>query len=351
MKLLILLLLTTLYASVEARKCRALAFSGGGNLGAYQAAVFIGMTEILPAEEVTYDVITGVSAGSLNAMGLSAFEPSDVKSAAEFIYSLWDSIPDNKAYGNWPLGIAEGLFMRSGIFDISPGITWIKKQFGDKTVKRKISLASVDANNADYIATDYNATYTQPDDLIESAFASSALPGIFDPVVRGEQILIDGGTVWNLDVASAIRRCKEVVEDDSDIIVDMILAGSNGSVLDKDTKKELAEMTALEHYMRGQEIKDFYNIMSDYKSTVKLFPKVDFRYLAFPSKKLSTGVIPLNFNREQIDICFEAGKQDSAIAIELGAKEYSRVVMEYLEKVSDGEKLSLIDMVEGSRPQ
>ena len=119
MKPLIVILFAALLYSATAgdRKCRALTMSGGGDKGAYEAAVFLGFVNNLPAEDVSYDVINGVSAGSLNTIGLSGFEPSDVIGASEFIYALWNTIPNYQAFANWPGGIMEGIFEKQGIFD------------------------------------------------------------------------------------------------------------------------------------------------------------------------------------------------------------------------------------------
>lgn len=35
-------------------------------------------------------------------------------------------------------------------------------------------------------------------------------------------LLIDGGVAWNLDVASAITKCREIVTHDSKIVLDVI---------------------------------------------------------------------------------------------------------------------------------
>jgi len=45
--------------------------SGGGNKGSYEAGVVYGLTHLLPASDVTYDVVSGVSAGAMNAAGIS----------------------------------------------------------------------------------------------------------------------------------------------------------------------------------------------------------------------------------------------------------------------------------------
>ena len=47
--------------------------SGGGNKGSYEAGVIWGLVNTLDSEEVKYDVVSGVSAGAMNAAGMSIF--------------------------------------------------------------------------------------------------------------------------------------------------------------------------------------------------------------------------------------------------------------------------------------
>lgn len=343
MKLILLVLVGILaFSSVEARKCRALALSGGGDKGAYEAAVYVGLVNVLPPEEVAYDVVVGVSAGSLNTLGLSAFDRLDVVGASDFIFALWNSIPNYKAFGMWPGGIVDGIFFRKGIFDISPGIQWVSENFGAKTVKRKVSFATVDANAADYVVYDYNATYTQPKDLIQSAFASSTMPAVFSQVIRDGKSLIDGGVIWNIDIPSAIRRCKEIVQDEKDIVIDMVLCGDNRI----EKKEALERYSTLDHLFRGMEIKSFYNGMNDFNSSTVLYPDVEFRYLIVPTENLSSGFLPLDFSQAQIDKCFEVGKKDARHAVRLGSGGYGKVVLKYIERIRRGENVRLKDMIE-----
>ena len=60
--------------SVDAKKCRALAMSGGGSFGSYEAGVIYGLYNGAEnKEDYQYDVATGVSAGGFNSFGLSLF--------------------------------------------------------------------------------------------------------------------------------------------------------------------------------------------------------------------------------------------------------------------------------------
>lgn len=112
--ILALLVISAAFTVSTDGKCRALVLSGAGSQGAYQAAVIQGLTNVMPdAEfEMSYDVIAGVSAGSLNALGMGGYKPEDYKGDPEFIYALWNSIPDYNAYGSWPGGILQGVFIK-----------------------------------------------------------------------------------------------------------------------------------------------------------------------------------------------------------------------------------------------
>jgi len=52
--------------------------------------------------------------------------------------------------------------------------------------------------------------------------ATSSVPFIFPPIKIGSKIMIDGGVAWNLDVSSAIEKCRTLVDSDSKIVLDII---------------------------------------------------------------------------------------------------------------------------------
>lgn len=68
-----LLVLSIASANSVASKnvCRALALSGGGNKGSYEAGAIHGLVNGLEPKDVEYDVVTGVSVGAINAAGVS----------------------------------------------------------------------------------------------------------------------------------------------------------------------------------------------------------------------------------------------------------------------------------------
>lgn len=63
----LLLLTLAVSESSNASTCKVLSLSDGSDLQAYEAAVFKGLADNLPADQVDYDVITGISFSAVSA--------------------------------------------------------------------------------------------------------------------------------------------------------------------------------------------------------------------------------------------------------------------------------------------
>jgi len=77
---------------------------------------------------MSYDVVVGVSAGSMNVFSLSVFEPTDVANTAEFMWNLWHSIPNYSLYEEWPYRYLQGLFFEKGVLKLT-GEKWLRDNF------------------------------------------------------------------------------------------------------------------------------------------------------------------------------------------------------------------------------
>ena len=73
----------------SADSCKALALSGGGSNGAWEVGVVWGFLHYGNADDFKWDVVTGVSAGSINTLALAAYEVGDELNASEWMTSLW----------------------------------------------------------------------------------------------------------------------------------------------------------------------------------------------------------------------------------------------------------------------
>lgn len=318
------------------RKCRALALSGGGDKGSYQASVFIEFTNLLKKEDVAYDVVTGASAGSLNGAGLSLFAAGEEDQAALFIYGLWNSITTSDILKQWDEGILAGIFTKSGLFSNQPLIDFLTEQVGPRSIKKKFTVVLTDADDGISDHVDFNSSETIPPDAIPTIVGSSAIPFAFPHMVMDGKTYIDGGCIWNLDVSGAIRRCKEIVDDEKDIIVDIILCSEYSLA----SAGELSKYNALAHMMRARAIEEYIDLMQDIKRSLIDHPDVNFRYVLGPSETLSNSPIPLDFSKEHLDKCFEIGKNDARRAIQLGEGGYRDAMIEFFDRTQAGERFS-----------
>ena len=58
---------------------------------------------------------------------------------------------------------------------------------------------------------------------MKGVVASSSIPFVFPHREIKDYILMDGGTVWNINLVSAIDRCMELVDDESQIVLDIVV--------------------------------------------------------------------------------------------------------------------------------
>ena len=94
---------------------------GGANNGAWEAGVLYGL--IHNASDPTdyqYDVISGVSAGALNATVLAGWEPGKEKEMVSWLCDLWSNLKTSDVWQDWKYGKLEGLTTKHGIVDNSP---------------------------------------------------------------------------------------------------------------------------------------------------------------------------------------------------------------------------------------
>jgi len=293
LKVILLIVLVSSHALAINGKCRALVISGGGDKGSYEAAAFKTWTELLEQEDMAYDVITGVSAGSLNGSVIASFKPGDEKAAAELMVDVWTALQSTDAFTQWPGGVLQGLFEEQGIFNEDNLRGFFKGVLEGRSIVKKIGLGSVDMSTGEFMAYDYNETEIT-EEYVDSVIASTAMPLAFPPIQRGNRTLLDGGVVWKMDVPGAIRRCKEVVDSEDDIILDVIMTAQ--TFLSE--PGQLDEYTTASHLLRGMEIKKWHKSMKILHNTMAAHPRVNFRYILAPSEVLTISPIPLDLSQK-----------------------------------------------------
>ena len=124
---------------------------------------------------------------------------------------------------------------------------------------------------------------------------------------------MDGGTVWNTNLVSAVERCREVVDDDSKITLDILVCDDN------QLQDWTSENNAVSNYLRFKSIKDYHNAIDDIEEFSKAFPKVNFRYYLTPTEPLPSGLGILNFDNTTSTFPMQAvGRLDGENAVKSG---------------------------------
>lgn len=139
------LLLMSSSVQAASSKCYAIAFSSGQENAAFQAGALKGIISKLPAEEVQYTSVTGISGGAVNAAILSSFAKGEESAAVDRMINFWKDAADSKLYQNWWGGVITGLFSAGGIYDNSPLYDFLTKEFQTHMdIKRDLAIGITD---------------------------------------------------------------------------------------------------------------------------------------------------------------------------------------------------------------
>jgi len=167
-----------------------LALGSGGATG----LAHIAMLQVFDDLGIRPARITGTSIGAiigaLYAAGLEASEIRDVfdefgGSSLDMLSGLLEADPGDKLTGLLEIELGKG-----GVLDSKRFMDFLRS----KIEARRFSDLRIPL---EVVATDYWSGKTvvlREGDLFEALAASSAVPGLFPPVGRGDQLLIDGGT-------------------------------------------------------------------------------------------------------------------------------------------------------------
>lgn len=320
--LILLVLISVSYA--RDGKCYGLALEGGGDKGAYQVGALAQIVENTDPSEVQYDVVSGVSIGSINGALLAGYPKGQERNATDYMIKTWGELTKTDIYKDWSWGgPVRGLLFKKGLFDSSPFREYIKGQLSPP--QRGFYVSATDARTgAEKVWNDSEDWQT----LLKAIDASSSFPGFFEPVTDLDNTTYyDGGTSYPVNIWDAINRCIDMGYSHSQIVIDVILC-SGATFKDKDVSK----YTSIPMTLRFMEIERFYDTMEILERTVTDFYDVNFRYVIAPTTKIESGVIPMVFDHKQIEQMIEYGRRDAKQAMEFGHGVSAKHLLEYTKK-------------------
>jgi len=201
--------------------------SGGGSKGAFQ----LGAVDYLVNKEgLDFQVIAGVSTGSLNATVLAQAGPGELKEYVRRLAELWFGIhSDDDIYRKSPLQrIAKilafvVLALRNSLFLPEPLEKMLQTHVNPEKLRksgRELRVGGVSLESGEY----RSVKGTNPA-ILRWTLASSSIPLMFPPVKIGDQSTVDGG-VRNItplkDAMAALKdlpRAHDQVEDELWVIL------------------------------------------------------------------------------------------------------------------------------------
>ena len=309
----IILALSNQANSQPTKQCQALVLQGGGDKGAYEAGVFWGLVyNATNPENVQYDVVTGISAGAINALGLALYDIGDEINAANFLTDTWKELSRDTVYVYWPGGIIQSLLFKQSITDNSPLKKTLQKLV-KSPMRRKITVGTTDANSGAYVTFNDNDFINDLNMAVNSVVFSSAIPVFFPPQFYKNYAFIDGGLSFGMDIASAVKRCMEIVDDQSQITIDIIMTSSASLA-----NVVFNDYTTLQMLIRYLEITYWKKYNEGIVDAYIDFPEVNFRYAIGPSQTLPNSLVPLDFDPENINFMINLGIKDAINAIKKG---------------------------------
>lgn len=220
--------------------CKVLSLSGGGVFGAYE----IGLVSNLLEKNKTWDLITGISSGSINAAYLSTIVSGEEKYNIKEFKKFWTNLENKDIYNS--IYFLNGL----SLYDNSPMKKKLKEVYEYKKAIRPVLLGSTSLKTG-------NKKVFNEDDINILGFtdiimSSTAIPILFPPYRFNNDLFIDGGLTSNILLNEGINFCLKKYPN-SQIFIDVIVCGKkinldNSIINEYNIKKILDRIIKIIYY-------------------------------------------------------------------------------------------------------
>ena len=174
----------------------AFVLSGGGSLGAIQ----VGMLQALFEAGIQPDLLVGTSAGAVNAAWVASRPDRD---GVEELAEIWCGLRRQDIFPISPWSGARGLIGGANHVVPNAGLRAV--------IERHIPYDRLEdaAVPVHVVATDLksgHAVVLSSGPCVPALLASTAIPGVFPPVLIGRRELVDGGVADMTPIAAAIQQ-------------------------------------------------------------------------------------------------------------------------------------------------
>lgn len=176
------------------------------------------------------------------------------------------------------------------MYDTSPALEYFADVLSrfPEGYKKKVSIGATNINTGSFDVFDQDNT--EFSDLKYAAIASASVPYVWNPTAFRNSYYQDGGIAWNINIDSAIKQCMDVVNDPSEIIVDVLIC------FDPEiSKEEKTGWTALGNLLRARGIHKYTDAVNSIDEEMRAYPDVTYRHL-FLNFNATGGLDMLDFS-------------------------------------------------------
>lgn len=202
---------------------KILVLSGGGSFGCFEMAV---VSALILQGKGSWDMVTGVSAGSFNASFLSCIEKEKEMENIPLFKKLWCDIKNSVVFQK------EYFFNGLSLYNSDKYKKTVSSIYDNKLPIRPVMISATSLNSSK------SQTFTNRD-IIKYGFtdivmASSSIPFAFQPYKFLDDYFIDGGFTSNIILDDAINYCMSHYPDE-EILIDVIVCSKkiNSEIINK----------------------------------------------------------------------------------------------------------------------
>ena len=236
--------------------------------------------------DFAYDVVTGVSVGSINSLFIAGWPKGQEKDMVDAGTKLWRDLKNDDVWVNWKLSPVMGFVNKQGLLDNRPLLQLLKSISDgfDQLYKHiTVSALNIETGQIDF----FNQKNTSKEQFYKAAFSSTCIPGLFPSYEWTKE---DGETsrysdnfiVGNANPQSAIVQCRELVDDDSQITIDVLLLGNMKEFTvypDEQKGQKKNHEKTIQNYMRGRDIRYQFSNSNGMTQWIRANPDVNWRYI------------------------------------------------------------------------
>ncbi|GAM19448.1 hypothetical protein SAMD00019534_026230, partial [Acytostelium subglobosum LB1] len=303
------LLFTAIASASQAVKlstCRAVTMSGAGDRGAFEAGIFAGLVQMRQALDVQWNVVTGISAGSINAAATAMFNVGDEEAASNFLTTQWDTIKRKDMYASvtgWTINqsLAHSTQSNQSLhLDLVENLN--AKMLAESNRTLLVGATSYDTGL-------FNTWEKDDDEIVLGVKASASIPGLFEPTAVHGQLYMDGGATYMTPVTDTARLCNDTGAET--ILIDVILGVGKPETFDNVTNWKTPSLM-----LRTASIVEHNIFLKDIETAFQAYPSIKIN-LYYPSQRLPGDFLGFQYSKEMIAMGIKDANAESSLQLDI----------------------------------